>query len=436
MLMVLTLSLSSCKIAPKAPETETETTAETTAETETETTAETTAPVTIDFWNGVGEPDASVLSKIIDDFNKTNKDGITVKETMMDWATLYSKIILDFKVGNAPDACTMQQTFLTENVSLGLIADIGKLAQENGFKKEDFVDIAWNGSFIEGKQFAIPLDQHPMALYYNVKLFKDAGLDPTKPPVTKEEFLEYAQKLTKGSSQYGFGLGYSGGAPFRTWMSLLWQHKDSDVLTPDLTKASFNTPAGIESLQVLQDLVYKYKVVPVQEQDPVADFTKGLVAMIIDGPWNMMDFNKETDLEYMTAPIPVFFDQPAVWGNSHELVIINKENNEAKQQAAVKLFKFISDNSITWTKEAGHMPVIKSILESAEFKGLEKHQAFMKSLGFMHYYPLTVKQSQVFGREPTSPFVIMIESVMLNKATSQKAIEDAEKAVNGILAQQ
>lgn len=375
------------------------------------------------------------MIKIIDEFNKTNKDGINVEVIKMDWDTMYSKLLIDFKVGAAPDACTMQQTFLPQYANLGAIADISNLAQEVGFKEEDFVEKAWNGSFVDGKQVAIPLDQHPLALYYNVELFEEAGLDPTKPPTTKEEFLECAQKLTK-SSQYGFGLGYTGGIPFRIWMSLLWQHEGCDILTPDLTKAAFNAPEGVESLQFLQDLVYKYKVVPEQEQDPSADFMKGLVAMVIDGPWSMLDFDRAEDLEYMTTPMPVFYDQPAVWGNSHELVIINKENNEVKQKAAMKLYKFILDNNLTWTTEAGHMPIIKTVLESDEFKGLEKHQAFAKSLDFMQYYPPTIKQNIVFGREPTSPFVIMIESIMLNKKTAQEAIEDAEKLVNEILAEE
>jgi ABC-type glycerol-3-phosphate transport system substrate-binding protein len=37
-------------------------------------------------------------------------------------------------------------------------------------------------------------------------------------------------------------------------------------------------------------------------------------------------------------------------------------------------------------------------------------------------------------QEPNSPFVVMIESVMLNKATPQEAIAAAEKTINDILA--
>ena len=80
------------------------------------------------------------------------------------------------------------------------------------------------------------------------------------------------------------------------------------------------------------------------------------------------------------------------------------------------------------------MPVRKSVLESPEFKALENWQAFALSLPGAHYYPTIVKQAEVFGREPTSPFVIMMESVMLDQSTVPDAIALAEQMVNDILA--
>ncbi|HZD57794.1 MAG TPA: hypothetical protein VE136_13765, partial [Anaerolineales bacterium] len=67
-------------------------------------------PVTITFWDGVGAPENEVFTKLVTQFNETNPDGITVNEVMLDWGTLYSKILLDYKAGNAPDVTTLQMT--------------------------------------------------------------------------------------------------------------------------------------------------------------------------------------------------------------------------------------------------------------------------------------------------------------------------------------
>jgi len=75
-----------------------------------------------------------------------------------------------------------------------------------------------------------------------------------------------------------------------------------------------------------------------------------------------------------------------------------------------------------------------SVINSAEFKALENWQPFAASLPTAHYYPAIPKEAEVFGRQPNSPFTVMMESVMLDKVPVAEAVANAEKAVNDILA--
>jgi len=433
LLLALSLVFVSCSKTPKTAETANTTS----AETEVEAPAEKT---TIVFWNGVGAPENVVLTELVKEYNETNQDNVYVEEVILDWSTLYSKILLDFETGTPPDIMTIQQSGLYQNVDLGILADITDLMPEYGFEKEDFVESAWNGSFIDGKQYAVPFDLHPLALYYNTGLFEEAGLDPANPPATMKEFLSAAQKLTKDTNgdgttdQYGMGLAYSGGLPFRLWMSLLWQHDGGNVLNEDNTAAAFNTEAGLESLEFLHDLVYTYKVIPEQEQSPDEDFMKGIVGMVISGPWSQFDFNSVDGLEYATAPLPVFYDQEAAWADSHMLALPDTKD-ETRMAAAMSFARFLSDNSLTWTQKAGHLPVKQSVLESADFKALDKAQAFAETLPNAHYYPSIKNESLVFGRDSNSPFVVLMESTLLNTKTPQEALNEVEIMVNELLSQ-
>ncbi|MCX6081186.1 MAG: ABC transporter substrate-binding protein [Chloroflexi bacterium] len=392
------------------------------------------APITITFMSGLGAPDNVPMAALVKQFNAENTDGITVEQTEMDWATLYSKLVLDFKGGTAPDVVTLHQTNLAQNVSLGVLQPIDAIYPQVGIDPTDFIQSAWQGTMVEGKQYAIPNDMHPLALFYNTDLFIAAGLDPNKPPKTGAELLDYAQKLTNpAKKQYGIGLGYTAGGPYRIWMSLLWQHKGQELLTPDNTKAAFNTPAGIESLQFMYDLVYKYKVNPPAEQDEDTDFKNGTIAMIIEGPWEMGDFNPVEGLHYKTAQIPVVFDQPAGWADSHVYAFPDNKKPEATL-AGMKFAKWMSDHNFDWTKNSGHQPVRLSVANSPEFKALENWQAFSASVPVAHYYPAVPKEAEAFGRQPNSPFTTMMESVMLDKVSVADAIANAEKAVNDILA--
>ena len=441
MLVIASMVVTSCTTSPateapvgEEPEGETEAPAQ---EGEEPAAAE---PITISFWNGLGSPENVVLNAMVEEFNQSNEYGITVELTELDWATLYSKIVLDFATGNAPDVLTMHQTNLVQNQDLGILQPIDSIAEEVGLDTADIVASAWNGTMIDGEHYAIPLDMHPLGLFYNVDAFEAAGLDPTMPPTTMEELVEYAKALTIDEDgngepeQWGIGLGYSGGTPFRTWMSLVWQHTDGSILNADGTEATFNSAAGIDSLQFMHDLVYVEKVSPPAEQDPYDDFGRGLVAMYIEGPWGMGDFGAIDNLNFATAMVPIVFDQEAAWGNSHTFAFPDNGKPEATL-AAMRFAKWMSDHDYEWSRDSGHQPVRISVAESADFKALVNWQPFAETVQYGHYYPAIVQTAEVFGREPTSPFVLMMESVMLDEnADVAQAVADAADAVNAILA--
>lgn len=393
-------------------------------------------PITIQYWCGLGMPDDLPMEELVKSFNDTNPYGIKVVETEMDWNTLYSKLALDYSTGSAPDVLTLQQTDLLEEYNYGILQPIDDLFTKFGGDPSDIMDVAWNGVHINGKQYAVPIDVHPLVLYYNTDLFTAAGLDPTKPPTNMTDFLADAQKLTDPSKgQYGVGLGYTAGGPFRIWMSMVWQHTGGAILTPDGTKAAFNSQAGTESLQFMQDLIYKYKVNPKGEQDEEGDFKKGIVAMEVDGPWEIWDYNPVAGLHYATAQLPVWYDQPAAWANSHTLAFPdNKKPNSTL--AAMEFAMFVYNNDFYWTKYAGHQPVRKSVLNSADFKALTLWQPIAATLPVAHFYPAIPKEWEVFARQPTSPFVLMMEQALLNDASVTDTIAATEKAVNGIIAGQ
>jgi multiple sugar transport system substrate-binding protein len=52
---------------------------------------------------------------------------------------------------------------------------------------------------VDGKYYALPTAVRSLALFWNKTLFKEAGLDPNKPPATLDELVDYAKKLTKRS---------------------------------------------------------------------------------------------------------------------------------------------------------------------------------------------------------------------------------------------
>lgn len=71
----------------------------------------------------------------------------------------------------------------------------------------------------DGKVYAVPFFQVAVALYYRKDYFREAGLDPNRPPKDWNELYEYARKLrTKG--RYGFALSTPSGYQ---WQNFVYQ---------------------------------------------------------------------------------------------------------------------------------------------------------------------------------------------------------------------
>ncbi|MGB9620379.1 MAG: ABC transporter substrate-binding protein, partial [Armatimonadota bacterium] len=77
---------------------------------------------------------------------------------------------------------------------------------------------------VNGKIYCIPWYQCVMALYYRKDLYKEAGLDPNKPPRDWDEFYEYCKRLTiPEKGQYGFGFAGTPQGTSYHWCNFLWQ---------------------------------------------------------------------------------------------------------------------------------------------------------------------------------------------------------------------
>ncbi|RYG37770.1 extracellular solute-binding protein [bacterium] len=71
----------------------------------------------------------------------------------------------------------------------------------------------------DGKTYAVPFFQVAMALYFRKDYFREAGLDPSRPPENWDEFYAYARKLTK-PGVYGFSFSTP---PAYLWQNFLYQ---------------------------------------------------------------------------------------------------------------------------------------------------------------------------------------------------------------------
>jgi len=381
--------------------------------------------VTLEFWNGFTGPDGNDMKKIVDEFNQKNAGKIEVKTQTMKWDQFYDKIRTVVSSGNAPDVAVMHLDQMPRMASKGLLTPLDELVKDADLKKEDFIPQVWEAGLYEGKRYSVPLDVHPIALYYNVDLLKKEGIE--KPPATLEEFVKVAKATTKDTDgdgkidQWGFGMPTLWPSQLMFYSAI--RQNGGESVSPDGTKALYNDEKGVKSLQTFVDFIYKDKISPekIQQDGEVTLFRQGKMAMTINGIWMINGFKEQQGLNFAAAPIPQFGEQKATWAGSHNFVIPKqKKEDKAKTEAAAEFIKYVTSNSMAWAK-AGQIPAKNSVRDSADFKALKEQSAIAEQVPYLVFPPASPTYVDVWV-----PAEQGVNKALLGQMQPKQALDEAK----------
>lgn len=391
------------------------------------------APIVLNFWTGFTGPDGKTMDVLVKQFRRENP-GIQVKMQTIPWGTYYDKLTLSLAYGGAPDVFVVHAVRLPQFESFETLEPLTAHYAQSApaLSEAEFAPVPWRATFYRGKQYAVPLDVHPLGMYYNTKLFEKSGIvdenGKAKPPKTFAEFLDAAKRMTKDTNgdgrpdQWGFAFTWQ-----RTnWLTIAGQF-GVRILSPDGKRCTLDSPQNLRALGLMHDLIYKYKVAPKPEGvDAWLSFRQGRVGMALEGIYMLTSLEEQKDLAFAGAPAPQFGPKQEVWGGSH-LLCQPKGISPAQSDAAWKLMRYLSDHSLSWAK-AGQVPARNDVRNSPQFKALRVQSQFAKQLSFVQYEPLNEKTDAIFPLiEPG------IEAVMLDNATPEAAMRDVTRRVNQVL---
>jgi len=266
--------------------------------------------VTITFWGWIAPEWVATYR----DFEKQHPH-IRIKESLIsqEWASTSEKFLTAIAAGNAPDASVQNSHQFSQWSSQGTFYDITELVKRDKIKAEDWFLPQWKGTFWAGKQFALPGITDTRFLYWNKKLFREAGLDPESPPKTWDELEQIAPKLTKKDQkgnivQYSF-IPYYG----NTWTWLYGWLNGGEFLDSTGKKITCDDPRIVYALEWMVNFYDKYcggaelaasflQGFQGLAMDP---FVLGKLAMEGNGNWMLNTFPNFPDLDYGMSPMPI-----------------------------------------------------------------------------------------------------------------------------------
>ncbi len=152
--------------------------------------------VELEFWTHWGSTTRRpIIEKIVSDFNGS-QDWITVKHVFLPYGEGWTKALAQIAAGNPPDV------IIHEIAKVAQRADKNQVENLSPFLAKDDISGRFHENLFEamkynGDVYALPFNTDTRFLFYNKKMFAEAGLDPEKPPKTWAELEEYAKKLDK-----------------------------------------------------------------------------------------------------------------------------------------------------------------------------------------------------------------------------------------------
>ncbi|MFF6947491.1 ABC transporter substrate-binding protein [Streptomyces iakyrus] len=335
------------------------------------------SPKTLTYWasnQGASiEIDKKVLQPELDKFEK--QTGIKVKLEVVPWSDLLNRILTATTSGQGPDVLNIGNTWSASLQATGALLpwDAGNFGKIGG--RDRFVDSALGSTGAEGKDpAAVPLYSMSYALYYNKKMFADAGI--SKPPATWDELVADGRKLSEDGK---WALGMEGSNPSENihHAFVFAKQHGADFFTAD-GKADFTSDGTVAAVKQYVDLMAKDKVIApgnaeYAQNQSVSDFAKGKTAMLLwqSASANLAAQGMSTD-DYGIAPVPVQSGTPGTGKQVNSMVAgINLAvfKNTDNTDGATKFVKFMTSDAEQkiLNKAYSTIPPVKSAQSDAAF---------------------------------------------------------------------
>jgi len=392
--------------------------------------AATAAPVTITYWQYFYQSKVDLIDELIKQFEAKNPD-IKVEQVTFPYESYNQKVAASIPAGEGPDVINLYSGWLPMYVKADYIQQLPKTDFSDAYMKGTYFPFVMDAVNFGGKLYAAPTAVRTLALIWNKKLFREAGLDPEKPPKTLDELATFARKLSKYDAQGNLiqaGLAMQPNGQGHNWLrDVLFRQFGGAPYDATGRKVTYASTQGIAAAQWYMDRIQKDKVgFPNFMTDDVTAFKAQKSAMTIDGSFRIATFKALPELEWGVAELPshngIQSNFASFWTHAIVSGVKGKE-----LEASVKFLKFITSAEAMelWLAKVGELPANPKIAE-AHKNDLYVSQ-FMKGLAYAH--------STIFVDEAgqRTVFVDMVDEINLKGTKVDVALKAAAAKEQKIL---
>jgi multiple sugar transport system substrate-binding protein len=353
-------------------------------------------PGTTTFWNLWGGSDGKRADAMYDAYRNVHGGMDSLEAVTFAWGNpYYTKLSLATIGKRPPDIAVAHASRLPTLVRAGLVEEItpADLAATN-LSAESFTPVTWKAVNVDGAVRAIPFDIGPLVLYYNTDLCKKAGLlgaDGRLAPIQGADAFEQALAAgKKAGAQYGAVWSVVGdpASNWRWFQTLYAQKNGTPFLSDNGHRVSFDDDKVTQTLEWLARMTGPQGYAPsaIDYAGALSTFGSGDAAFLVVGAWEITTM-QDVGVPFGMTTFPQLFDAPAVWADSHVLMLPVQPGRSAENRARTLGFaRFMLDDSLVWAG-GGSIPSLRSVQQSAAFRKLKPQSDYAPSADIAVYDP-------------------------------------------------
>ncbi|WP_446453211.1 ABC transporter substrate-binding protein [Tuanshanicoccus yangjingiae] len=392
----------------------------------TSVTAEEATTITYGIWDSNQEPG---LRKIADEFEKQNP-GIKVDIQVTGWDGYWTMLEAAATGGSLPDVFWMHSNEIFKYGSNDMLLDLTSYIEKDNVDLTKFPEGLVKIYNVKEKQYALPKDFDTIGLWYNKKMFDEAGLEYPNSNWTWEDLKAAAEKLTKkDGSQYGIS------APLinqEGYYNFVYQNGGT-ILTED-RKSGYDLKETIEAIDYYFSFVNDGQSFRTyKDADARAQLENGMAAMGVFGSWQLPAFldNEYLSENFDVAELPSKDGKKAsIYNGLGNAISANTEHPEE----AWKFVKFLSGEE--GQKMQAELGVAISAYEGTADLWANTHKNFnlQAYIDMVQYGPVRPYTDNTTVWEEKAYEIL--QSAYTGEKTAEEACKEVAEAMNQFISQE
>ena len=335
----------------------------------------------INWWHAMSGELGKQVEKLAADFNASQSQYRVIPSYKGNYTETVTAAIFAFRSRGQPAIVQVNEiATATMMAAKGAIYPVYELMRD---EQEAFSPAAYlpavTGYYadVAGNMLSFPFNASTPILYYNKKLFRDAGLDPEVVPKTWPEVGEAAKRLRERGAVCGFTTSWP------SWINV--ENFSAFHNLPISTEANgfggldavltFNNPLVVRHIaQLAQWQTTKAFDYSGRAQTAEPRFQNGECAIFIGSSATRADIKANSKFEVGYGMLPYW---PDVVGAPQNTIIggatlwVLRERSRDEYKGVAKFFSFLSKPEVQarWHQNTGYLPVTRAAFDLTRAQG-------------------------------------------------------------------